>query len=281
MKADKQKYNDIQIPQGLSFVLEQAEIRKKRRDTGRLAAGSVLALALILASSNTPAVYASLSEVPVIGTVARVFHLGGGGVRSDGIKMGAETDGERLRLVFGKMDAGNSQASEAPTYTVEKLPAPDRLSVTINGIREFDPETFIQKADQSAFIRRAYREIVMDDSSVRMILELEPDTGYEVTEYQNPASLELHLFFQKQEEREIWFVRSEKMDMSEQLALLAEQLSDKKGVAAGTKDGRYIISVGKFRTEAEADRALQEIRKIKNLGSEFETDHCMSSERPD
>lgn len=280
MGTDKQKYNSIHIPQELPGVLEQAAARKKRRDTGRRAAAGVMALVLILAVSNTPAVYAALSETPVIGTVVKVFHLGRGGARLDGMKMDGQADGDRLSLVFGRCDSGE-QAGETPAYTVEKMAAPDRLSVTVNGIRRFDPETFIQEAGQSAFIRRAYREIMMDDSAVRVVLELEPDTGYEVTEYKNPGSLELHLFFQEQEEREVWFVRSEKMDMSEQLALLAEQLSDKKGTIAGTGDGRYIITVGEFYTKEEADMALEELKKMEKLGSGFETDHCMSSERPD
>ncbi len=235
MRDDKQKYNNIHIPQELSAVLDQAGMRKKRRDAGRRAAGSIMVIALILITSNTPAVYAALSEVPVIGTVVKVFHLGDGGVRSDGMKMGAQAEEDRLHLVFGSADAGNSQAEEVPAYTIEKLAAPDRLSVTVSGIRQFDLEALLQEAGQSEFIRTAYREIVLDDSAVRIILELEPDTGYEVTEYQNPGSLELRLFFQEQEEREVWFVRSEKMDMSEQLAILAEQLSDKKAVAAGTR----------------------------------------------
>lgn len=88
-------------------------------------------------------------------------------------------------------------------------------------------------------------------------------------------------FASQKKEREVWFIRSRKMEMSEELALMSELLADSKGVIKGTQDSRYIFSIGEFETEEKALQALQEMDE--NMVSEysFSVDHCVSSERPE
>ncbi len=92
------------------------------------------------------------------------------------------------------------------------------------------------------------------------------------------------MFSQAENEREVWFIRSRKMDMSEELALMSELLADSKGVITGTQDGRYIFCIGEFETEEEALQTMQTMQAMdENIVSEysFSVDHCISSERPE
>lgn len=280
MGIDRKNYENIEIPEELHSVLEKAVLRKRKAAVKRLA-GITMAFALLLVSSNVPAAYAAFSEIPVIGEIVKVFHIGSGGVISDGLKMDASADGERVKLVFSRNAGANEEAASAPSYSVQEYAAPHRIVITVNGVRGFDPEAFIQEAEECSYVKTAYREILLDDSAVRIVLELQKDTGFGVTEYKEPASLELHLFPQPQEEREIWFVCSREMEMSEEPALLAEMLGGSGAVIVGTRDGFYVVRIGEFDTEEMAKQALLEMDE--NIRSEysFSVGRCAASERPD
>lgn len=280
MGIDRKIYESIEIPKELSGILEKTIQRKRKMTAGKIV-GFMLAFVVFLVSSNTPAVYAALSEIPVVGNVVKIFHIGSGGIVSDGLKIDASAEEESLKLAFGQNTAAGSPVAVAPAYDVEEFAAPDRIVITVNGIRGYDLEAFIHEAEKCSYIKTAYREIFLDDSAVRVVLELQPDTGFEVTEYENPASLELRLFPQEKKEREVWFIRSRKMEMSEELALMSELLPDSKGVIVGTQDGRYIFCIGEFETKEEALRVLQRMEEGIISQYSFSVDHCISSERPE
>lgn len=280
MGIDRKNYENIEIPMELSDVLAKTVMRKKLA-TVRKFAGIVMVFAVLLVSSNTPTVYAALSEIPVIGDVVKIFHIGSGGMTSDGLKMDTAAENEYLKLIFNQNTVAKEQAVNAPVYNVEEYAAPNRVVITVNGIRSYDPEAFIQEAEKNPYVKAAYREILLDDSAIRIVVELQRDTGFEVTEYKEPASLELRLFPQPEEEREIWFIRSRKMDMSEELTLMSELFADSNGAIAGTQDGRYIFCIGEFETEEKALQALQAMEENLISKYSFSVDHCISSERPE
>lgn len=280
MSIDRKNYENIQIPSAVSGMIEQAALRK-RKANARRSVGIAAALAVLLISSNTPDVYAALLKVPVVRNAVKVFHIGSGGLISDGLKMNAAAEEERLKLMFCQNADPDEQAADTPVYHIEEFAAPDRIVITVNGIRSFDPESFVKEAEKCSYIKTAYRELLLDDSAVRVVLELQPDIEFEAAECREPSSLELRLFIQQKKEREIWFIRSRKMEMSEELALMPELLPESNGVIAGTQDGRYIFSIGEFESEEEAVQAFEKMDK--NIISQyaFSIGHCSSSERPE
>ncbi len=280
MSIDRKNYENIEIPMEVSGILEKAMLRKRKVNV-RIFAGIAMAFAVLLVSSNMPSAYAALLEIPVIGDAVKIFHIGSGGKISDGFNLDTAVEEERLKLTFGQNTDAKEQADTAPAYTIEEFAAPNRIVITVNGIRSFDPEAFMQEAEKSSYIKTAYRELLMDDSAIRVVLELQPNTGFEVTEYREPASLELRMFVQQKKEREVWFVRSRKMQMSEELALMAELLPESKGVIAGTQDGSYIFCIGEFETEEEAVRAFKAMDETIRSEYSFFVDHCISSVRPE
>ncbi len=280
MEVNKKGYDEIEIPEEVSQIMGRVKARyRKRAAVRRKVTGAVMALAVMFASSNTPPVYAALSQVPVLGTVVKIFHVGSGGTVTDGIRLNAVSDEDCIRISFARGTEGAAQS--APAYKVERFGAPDRLVLTVYGVRNFDPQKTAEQAEASSYVRSAYREILLDDSAVRIVMELEPDTGFETAEYREPGGLEIRLFPEEQESRKIWFVRSEKMEMSEGLALLAEQLSPWGGVIAGTADGQYVVSVGEFETEEEAGKMMEILKEQGAVPEGFSVDSCMSGEKPD
>lgn len=277
---NREQYENIEIPAEVSGILEKAVLRK-RKANARIFAAIAMVSAVLLTASNTPSVYAALAEIPVIGDAVRIFHIGSGGRRSDGLKADMEAEEEKLRLVFSQNPPAGGQAADVPAYHIEQFAAPERIAITVHGIRGCQPEKLIEEAEKCSYIKTAYREMLLDDSAVRIVLELQPGTGFEVTEYREPASLELRLYASPKQDREVWFIRSRKMEMSEELALMPELFAQGNGVIAGTKDGRYIFCIGEFESEEQARQALAAMDEHAVSEYSFTADHCKSSERPD
>ncbi len=280
MGMNREQYENIEIPAEVSGILEKAVLRK-RKANARIFAAIAMVSAVLLTASNTPSVYAALAEIPVIGDAVRIFHIGSGGRRSDGLKADMEAEEEKLRLVFSQNPPAGGQAADVPAYHIEQFAAPERIAITVHGIRGCQPEKLIEEAEKCSYIKTAYREMLLDDSAVRIVLELQPGTGFEVTEYREPASLELRLYASPKQDREVWFIRSRKMEMSEELALMPELFAQGNGVIAGTKDGRYIFCIGEFESEEQARQALAAMDEHAVSEYSFTADHCKSSERPD
>lgn len=281
MEIDKKGYEEIEIPQELSEMMAQVRSRERLRHARRKkVTGAVLAAAVLVLAGNTPPVYAALSEVPVLGNLVQIFHIGTGGTVTDGMNMtaAAEEDVIKINFALGSSEE-TEQAVHAPAYQAEKRTAPDRLVLTVHGVRGFDLEELLLEAADSPYIRDAYREIILDDSAVRVVLELEPDTDFEILEYEQPASLEIHLFSEEQESRDVWFIRSQAMEMTEELALTVEQLSMYEGAAAQTEDGKFVVQVGEFETQEEAEQRLEELKNQGVLDDTYLVDHCLSTER--
>lgn len=280
MGMNREQYENIEIPAEVSGILEKAVLRK-RKANARIFAAIAMVSAVLLTASNTPSVYAALAEIPVIGDAVRIFHIGSGGQRSDGLKADMEAEEEKLRLVFSQNPPAGGQAADVPAYHIEQFAAPERIAITVHGIRGCQPEKLIEEAEKCSYIKTAYREMLLDDSAVRIVLELQPGTGFEVTEYREPASLELRLYASPKQDREVWFIRSRKMEMSEELALMPELFAQGNGVIAGTKDGHYIFCIGEFESEEQARQALAAMDEHAVSEYSFTADHCKSSERPD
>lgn len=277
----KKGYDEIEIPDELSGMMDQVRKRAGKRNAARRKmAGTAMVFAAVLLTSNIPSVYGALLEVPVLGSVVQVFHVGTGGTATDGTELKAMGNEESLNLYFQKRDSAD-QTEKTPAYKVERLEAPDRLVITVYGVRKFDPETWIREAEASSYVKTAYREMILDDSAVRLVLELQPDTGFEVTEYEEPGGLQIRMFYNENQEREVWFLRSEKMDMTEGLALLAERLSHVNGTIAETRDDKYIVSIGAFESREEAEKRLSDLTEQGILDGSFTVDYCLSSERPE
>ena len=99
------------------------------------AAAAAASFCLLFLCANVAPLYARASRMPVLGPVVRVLRVGSGGERTDGVHAAAQTEGETVYLRF---ERGSEETDAAPVYTVSHLLSPNRLALTLRGVRSLD-----------------------------------------------------------------------------------------------------------------------------------------------
>lgn len=88
MNAGKVKYDAIEIPAGLEDAIDSGIKRAGRqrpmRALRRTAAGAAAAVCVLFAGANIMPVYSFAADLPVLGSIVRVLHVGSGGEVTDG-----------------------------------------------------------------------------------------------------------------------------------------------------------------------------------------------------
>lgn len=259
----KQRYNDIPIPAALDTVINDAILRHKRdawrHTTRKFTASAVAAALLLFTAANVPPIYAYAADLPILGTIVRVLHIGSGGEVTDGVHTAADTAGETVSLRFE--DDGQATAT-APTYTATHLNAPNRLVLTLSGVRTLDFSSIESSLRKANAVRDVYRSMIADDSSYEFVIVLKPGYDYEITELANPASLSLRFFQSEQRtQNTYYYLRTASVPYGEELSMLSETLYEDNPTQLKTADGNYIVTVGEYATETEATAALHRIEQ--------------------
>src|SRR5574344_498366 len=96
----KQRYDQIPVPEELDRVIWDAvrrEEREKRiRRLRRWVTTAAAVFCVLFACANIAPVYAHAAQLPVIGTIIRVLHIGSGGEQTDGAHIDAQSKGETV-----------------------------------------------------------------------------------------------------------------------------------------------------------------------------------------
>lgn len=279
----KDRYAQIEIPAQLGDILEAAQRKAAaRRRTTRLKRYSSLAAAIIacLLVVNIPDVANALSKVPVVGSIVKVLQFGTGGERTDGAAVSTVTAEDTIRIVF---DQEGDTAASVPSYIVEQREAPNRLIFTFNGVRSFDYDALEQDILASPLVSDVYRNIILDDSAMRFVVELKEGTRHTLTEYSNPGTLELKLTAEGKApaSKEVYYVRSEGMPPGESLAILEEIYLDDDVTFLKTASGDFAAVIGGFATREEAEQKLAAISAREDYAGNLRVDSWMSNGHPD
>ncbi|MCJ8012146.1 SPOR domain-containing protein [Paenibacillus sp. KQZ6P-2] len=279
----KDRYENIEIPSHLSEVIHEATQRGRmhKRKMRWLRGSSVLvaACAALMTTVNVPGVAMALSDVPVVGSIVKVLQVGGGGERTDGVAVTTTVQENTLNIHF---TIGGEQTTSAPAYTVEHKEAPNRLIFTFNGVRNLDGEKLKQDIGALSNVKDVYNNIILDDSMVRFVVELKDNVDYSVSEYQKPGYIQLKLFGAEKKEKahEVFYVRSQGMELGETLGFLDEQYTQDGSSVIKTKDGKYIVALGGFATRSEAEELLQKLSAREDYNEPLYVDSWMSNENP-
>lgn len=261
----KQQYAAIPIPEALDQVLwaamgrvEQEERRRCR--VRKWLASSAAVFLLFFSCANIAPAYAYAADLPVIGSIVRVLHIGAGGQRTDGAVADSTRQSETVDLHFetasGKLDA-------VPSYTVSHLLAPDRIVLTLHGVRGMDFPVIQADLLAAEAVRDVYRSMIGDDSACGFVVVLESGYTYEITEFSAPAALSIR-FFQSGEERSqeiVYYLCSQEMPYGEGLGWAAERFAAEGATQLKTASGQFVVTVGQYATEAEAADALQALEE--------------------
>lgn len=260
MNIGKAQYDAIPIPADLDRVIWDA-VRRAERDTRfqtlrrwLVSAAAVFCVAFL--SANITPVYAYASRLPVIGAVVRVLHIGTGGEITDGAHTGASAEGETVEFHF---ESSMEELDAAPVYTVSHLLAPNRIILTLHGVRTIDYEAIEKSLLSTEAVRSVSRAMIGDDSMFGFIIVLNGGWTYEITEYANPASLSVRFCPDEayQPEREVYYLRSKAAPFGEELGLMNELYWASGATQLQTRSGGYIITIGQYDTEDEANAALK------------------------
>lgn len=262
MNIGKVKYDNIEIPENLNTVLNEAirKAKKERRARLRWVSSVAAVLCLLFLSANITPVYSYASQIPVIGSVVQILHIGTGGERTDGAQVGVEAGGESVQIHF---ENNSEQLDSVPVYNVSYLQAPNRMVLTLHGVRGMDFDSIRQSLLDTQAVQDVYRCMIGDDSSLGFVVVLNSGYTYEITEYENPASLSVKFFQeeQAQPEQTIYYLRSQAVSYGEELGMMSEQFFQWEATQLKTQEGDYILTIGQYATEEEAEAALQELEK--------------------
>jgi hypothetical protein len=127
-----------------------------------------------------------------------------------------------------------------------------------------------------------YNNVILDDSAVCFVVELKDDINYSVSEYQKPGYIQLKLFDTEKKEKthEVFYVRSQEMELGEMLGMLDEQYSQDESSVIKTKNGKYIVALGGFESRNEAEELLRKLSAREDYNEPLHVDSWMSNENP-
>ncbi|CAM3118821.1 hypothetical protein HP548_21390 [Paenibacillus taichungensis] len=279
----KERYEQINIPSGLSGVIQQARQRARNQKRRKMmiwrSSSLVAACAAVMITANVPGVAKALSDVPVIGSVVKILQVGGGGERTDGVSVTTTKESDTLNIHF---QIDGEQITSAPSYTVDHKEGPNRLIFTFNGVRHLDYDKLEKDIKALKNVKDVYQNIILDDSAIGFVVELKDDVDYSVSEYQQPGYIQLKLFSDGKttQSHELFFVRSEDMEQGESLAMLAEQYSADGSSVVQTKNGKFTVVMGAFDNRADAEKHLKEFTDREDYSEPLHVDSWMSNENP-
>ncbi len=263
MNAGKIKYDNIEVPAELESVINGAIRRGEKRGRMRAlkrALGCAAAVVIVLfAGANITPVYSYASDIPVLGSIVRVLHIGSGGEVTDGAQTGAEAEGDSVELTFTN---GGSEMGSVPRYTVDHLLAPNRIVLRLHGVRVVNFQAVREALMSSEAVQDVYRNMILDDSAAAFTIVLKGGWDFEVAEYEDPGTL-LFNFFPGGEsaESEVYYLRTEGMDYSESLGHLCEKYHSEPVSQVKTLSGSYIVTIGQYSSREEAKAALEALNE--------------------
>lgn len=157
-----------------------------------------------------------------------MLHIGSGGVQTNGLAVHAAGEGSKADILFTETEGS---ADFAPSYTAKTCRAPNRVVLSLGGVRLADRQAACDTLTQTEGVRDAYFAMVLDDSA---------------------------------------------MPYGESLGIAAERFWGKETTPVRTEEGNYIVTVGEYQSESEAQSVLDALNA--ELG---ETGLTIASSLPD
>lgn len=264
MNIGKEKYDAIPIPAELDAVITASMRRAERagrlRSLRRFAASAAAVVCVLFACANIMPIYTYAAQIPILGGIVQVLQIGSGGELTDGAQGKVEDRGEGVLLSF---EGASGELSAAPHYSVTRFSAPNRLELTLSGVRKIDFDALFKSLLGTEAVRDAYRMMVLDDSSYGIVIVLNEGWSCEITEYSDPGALMLNFIESAPSgEDEVYYLRSEAMTYTDELGLLCEEYHAEAATQLRTLSGEYIVTIGQYATRAEAEEALAALNEM-------------------
>lgn len=227
----KQDYQNIEIPDELSAVIQQAiergkEERKRQNESQNLSQsqsqsqsqnqsqrvlsrnrwakriGISAAAVFILFSigvNTMPALASSLENIPGLGKLVKVLQFNKGG--AEGGQLSESTDVHAIGLheqgdsdqITIRFQQNNKEQEIASSFHAQYREYPNTMTFSVHGARNFSAEQDLATLKKSRYVADAYTIMSLDDSLIRFTIVFKEPVAYEVKEYKNPAEVVLTL----------------------------------------------------------------------------------------
>ena len=264
MNTGKEKYNRILIPDELDQVIWK-NIRREEKECQtkkiyKWLMGTAAVFCVMFCGANIKPIYSLASQLPVLGAVVQVFHVGSGGERTDGVYTQSSLQVEKVEIHF---ERHSDKINTAPAYSVTHLMAPNRMCITLHGVRDIDFETIRENLLATNAVKDVYCTMIGDDSMCGFTIVLNSGYMYEITEYANPAYLSIRFFTDKnyQSDQMVYYLRSKSMSYGEELGLINEKYYREGATQLKIKNGKYIVTIGQFKSQSDAEKALEALNE--------------------
>ncbi len=261
MNIGKKKYDQIPVPDHLERVIWSA-VRKQEREMRvrkirRWALNAAAVFCMLAACAAIDPLYAYAAHIPVVGAIVRVIHAGIGGETTDGTHTSALGQEETVMFQF---ESDSKELDIAPSYSVTHLLAPNRMALTLQGVRSIDDEAIRQSLLATQAVQDVYRVMIGDDSTCGFVIVLNSGYTYDITEYAWPASLSVRFCrdTEYRPDQTVYYLRTREMPYGENLGLIWEKYYLDGASQLKTQNGGYIVTLGQYDTEEDAAAALKE-----------------------
>lgn len=279
----KSMYLDIEIPEELNFVINEAIKKGKRKNfstkyvknLSRVAIIFIIALTSFTAAINiSPSFANKMSNIPVIGNLVKILIFvdgkASGGTITDGSdleNLQAYTSDSTDTIVL-RLDGENS----SPYYEINASSNPDTLQIDMAGVRRFSATEDFEKLLKLDSVNRVYRLMTLDDSLVRFNIVFNYPVDINIQEFSDPASLKIDITKREDDfykNSEIYSLRSESYQFSENFGHIEESLYSidndlltKKYRILTDLNGDYLIELATFDSEKSANEYYESLKNF-------------------
>lgn len=279
----KNRYDDIHIPEQLADVIHHAQQKAiQRKRSFRIVQYSSLIAACIafVLLVNVPGVASAMSKIPVLGHIVQVLQWGQGGEITDGAQIDTSVVEDRIQIHFSH---DGKVSNRVPFYTVKHKTAPNRLIFTFEGVRTFNYDQVRKDLLALPLVKDVYSSMILDDSAMGFVVQLQNNVNYSVTEFEHPASIELKLSSNNKpaQPQKIFTLRTQPMQFGEQMGMLEETYPQEDISFIKIANDQFIGVIGEYSTLEEAQSKLKQIKAQADNNNDFQIDSWMNNEMPE
>ncbi len=290
MNAEKFVYENIEVPddklvQAIYSGMGKAQKIRRRRYVTRSLTAAAAAFVLLLCSANIPAVYAHASGIPVLGEFVRALHIGSGGEQT--LHEDIQTEISDQELVIRFISQGRASDTVVP-YEAQPYSAPSRLVLTLQSLTEEEYEKLEDEIRTMKGVEDVYRILAAENDEISFVMVLDRLYDYEVIEQIFPGMLSIRLFQdayytaeERAPEQKVYYLRTEGMEQDEAYKALLTKYQAESPAQVKTQGGSFILTIGEFTSEEEAENRLVELQKTYGGAEEFRVSSGMAKEVPE
>lgn len=290
MSAERFAYETVEIPddrliQAIYKGMGQAERTKKKRRLYRTVTAAAAALALLLCSANIPSVYAYTKEIPILGEFVHALHMGSGG----DVTLHEDISMEVLKneLIIRFVRKGRMTDTVVP-YDVREYHAPGRIVLSLQSLTGEEYEKLEDQIREMEGVTDIYQILSTRKDTVSFVIVLERLYDYEIMEQIFPGMLSIRLFQNayytaedRAPEQQVYYLRTEGMEQNESLRNLLDKYAAEEPTQVKTRDGSFILTIGEYSSEEEAEKTLSRLQKTYGGAEEFRVGSGMAKEVPE